>query len=305
MTESKRHCWRSVRMVRPRSPACWRTPTPSSVTTCRNDPTNPAYPFAPAGDEFFTNGCRQSYIILLSDGEPNLDLRPYCENGNGSCPFREPHVVAHELASPANPDLAVKTFTIGFGLSAGSGIDCNTLDPATDFANGGQCDGATGALKACCSLMRVAYEGGTKRAFFADNLTTLKTELSKILELISAESTSRTIPAFAGAASTQASSSDAPAVAYEFTSSFRPGLNSLWSGNLERHRWECKLQAGVLLPELQPVIDGKGDNFAGKRQHRQIDQPTRVHHLYRQPDQQRWFYHHRLPWDHSAQFGVQ
>ena len=227
-----------------------------------NDPVQPAYPFAPPGDPYFGDGCRESYIILLSDGEPNLDLRPFCENGNGVCPFREPHVVAKELSAPANPNLAVKTFTVGFGLSSASGIDCNTIDPATDFNSGGQCDGATGALKACCSLMRIAYEGGTQHAFFADNLTTLKSELSKILELISAASTSRTVPAFASAASTQASNSNAPAVAYEFTTSFRPGVNSLWSGNLERHRWECKLQSGVLVPELQAIDVAKGDNFS-------------------------------------------
>ncbi|MBM4361032.1 MAG: hypothetical protein FJ096_23280, partial [Deltaproteobacteria bacterium] len=38
--------------------------------------------------------------------------------------------------------------------------------------------------------------------------------------------------------------------------------NDLWTGNLERHRWQCKTINGELQAELQAVDTSKGDDFA-------------------------------------------
>jgi len=218
--------------------------------------------FAPYGDPMFQGGCRDSYILLLSDGEPNLDLRPDCESGNGVCPYKQPWEYAYDLANPPNPDHTVKTFVISFGVSQGPGFDCTTLSMPADLNTGGQCDGATGPLAACCTLSRIAYEGGTGQAYFADDQTSLAAAVAAVFAQVATASTSRTLPVFATATATQALNTNAPAVSYEFGSSFIPEPGSLWSGELERKRWECVLNAGNLAPELQAVSDSLGDDFS-------------------------------------------
>ncbi|MSP24287.1 MAG: hypothetical protein EXR75_03800 [Myxococcales bacterium] len=222
------------------------------------DPLDPSVAFAPAGDPKIAGGCRKTYVILLSDGEPNLDLRPYCEEVGGKCPYKLPHEYAADLFKVANPNLVIQTYAIGFGLSSSGGNDCTKLV----MPNDPKCVGATGTLKACCTLARIAHEGGTAKAYFADDVSTLKTTLSTVLSQIAGDATSRTLPVFSTATTTSATKGLAPAVAYQFTSSFNPGGAKLWTGNLERHRWVCKTKLGELVPELQKVESSKGDDFA-------------------------------------------
>ena len=40
---------------------------------------NTGQDFGPKNDQFYNLGCRKQFIILLSDGTPNEDLRPSCE----------------------------------------------------------------------------------------------------------------------------------------------------------------------------------------------------------------------------------
>ncbi|MBM4374140.1 MAG: hypothetical protein FJ095_03575 [Deltaproteobacteria bacterium] len=226
------------------------------------DPLDNAQYFAPAADGYTTGGCRANYVILLSDGEPNLDLRPFCEEKGGSCPFKKPHEIAYDLAHPSDPKTAVKVYTVGFGLSTVSGTDCRTLKMPTDFESGGKCVNATGGLKACCTLSRIAYEGGTTGAYFADDITSLKTALSSVLSNASSGTTSRTTPVFGNGSGLVLTSSNADAVAWEFTSSFNTKASDLWTGNLERRRWQCKTVNGELQAQLQNVDASKGDDFA-------------------------------------------
>jgi len=226
------------------------------------DPLDEVQYFAPAADGYSTGGCRANYVILLSDGEPNLDLRPFCEEQGGSCPYKKPHEIAYDLAHPSDPKTTVKVYTVGFGLSNGSGTDCRTLKMPADFESGGKCVNASGALKACCTLSRIAHEGGTSNAYFADDITSLKTALSDVLSQASSGTTSRTTPVFGNASGLISVKSNADAVAWEFTSSFNTKSNDLWTGNLERHRWQCKTINGELQAELQAVDTSKGDDFA-------------------------------------------
>lgn len=263
--------------------------------------------FGPINDPFdvptgaHPDGCRDTYIIVLSDGEPNMDMRgqcapavydgtapgggpgnPKCGNASGPdnycCPYQQPWEIAHDLALPGNPadpispltgPKQVKTFVIGFGLSVVNGVPCDTLTPA-DWAPAGQCTGAVGPLAACCTLARVAYEGGTHHAYFADDPASLQSALSTILGQIAAGSTSRTFPVFASATAAQAANAttNAPAASYQFLSSFETPAPSplnasigLWEGNLERKRYKCDTVAGVLQAVLQDVDPNVGDNF--------------------------------------------
>lgn len=225
-------------------------------------PVDPTKPFAPAGDPMITGGCRESFVIVLSDGEPNMDLRPYCQAGNGVCPYKESYEYAKDLATPLGNHPAVKTFAVGFGLASTANYDCSTLQMPADLQAGGACDGATGSLKACCTLSRIAYEGGTQTAYFADDITTLKSALSAVLDQIASSTTSRTLPTFATATATLAGNSQAPAVSYEFNTSFTPRPGELWGGTLERKRWRCENVNGSLQPVLKPIEASKGDDFS-------------------------------------------
>ena len=217
-------------------------------------------PFAPAGDPLVQGGCRKSFILLVSDGEPNLDLRPGCEQSgspNGKCPYKRGWERARDLylGTPS-----VGTFVVGFGLSQAAGVDCATLTSNDLLDTGGTCDGATGALKACCTLSRIALEGGTGNALFADDPVSLKNALAAVLDQVATQSTSRTLPVFAAASSqAQVGTSLAPAVSYEFNSAFTPTPGALWAGHLDRRRWACDTQN---VPNLEDVDDTKGDDFA-------------------------------------------
>lgn len=219
--------------------------------------------FGIAGDALFQNGCRDTYVVVLSDGEPNLDLRPDCEESgdpDGKCPFKQPYEIAKELYD-GSPH--VKTFAVGFGLSEASGVDCTELKMPEDFDAGQVCDNPSNAsVKACCTLARIAYEGGTENAYFADDKATLKQALSDVLNF-TVNSTSRTLPIFS-AASGAASDSNAPARSYEFSSSLNPNTNSLWNGNLQRKRTICVEDEGegTIEAEVVPVDEGAGDDFA-------------------------------------------
>jgi type IV pilus assembly protein PilY1 len=226
------------------------------------DPLDSSRYFAPAGDGYTSGGCRANYVILLSDGEPNLDLRPFCEESGGSCPFKKPHEIAHDLAYPSDPKNAIKVYTVGFGVSNVSGTDCRDLKMPGDFETGGKCVNATGSLAACCTLSRIAYEGGTEGAYFADDITELKTALANVLSQASSATTSRTTPVYGSASGLISVKSNADAVAWEFTSSFNTKSDKLWTGNLERHRWQCKTVNGALTAELQDVDTTKGDDYA-------------------------------------------
>ena len=234
------------------------------------------YPFAPHTDPFVQDGCRENFILLLSDGEPNLDMRPYCDQTgtpNGLCPYqRRGYERARDLytASPS-----IRTFTIGFGLSSGTGFDCTTINPAIDFTGVGKCVNPPAGLDACCNLSRIAFEGGTGNALFADNPTQLRNAIAAVLDAVSTQNTSRTRPVFASAASTVAGQSNAPAVSYEFGSSFTPDQGELWDGQLERKRWECVDVSGVLQPQLQAVDDTKGDDFAANVNQGKLVTPRR------------------------------
>lgn len=221
------------------------------------NPANTTLDFGPYRDPYYLGGCRRQFIIVLSDGEPNLDMRDTCATGNGKCPYKRPYEVAHDLATLANP---IKTFAVGFGLSTANGLDCSTLSASQLTDSNGICATATGTLKACCTLARIAYEGGTQKAYFANDLPTLKMALDSVLSIVAAGSTTRTFPTFSAAGTAQAQGT-ATAAGYQFNTSFNAAPGYLWTGNIERKRYVCENQNGVLKPVLSPLDPSKGDDF--------------------------------------------
>lgn len=222
-------------------------------------------PIGPAQDEYFTGGCRKTYVIVLSDGEPNLDLRKEgCATGDGKCPYDEPHVIAHDMATLGDPDTRVLTFAVGFGLSNAAGVDCNTIT-CDAFVAGGQCEApANSALAACCTLTRIACEGGTGKAYFADDVGGLKSALSQVIGQITTGSKTRTVPAFGSTSAAPGVQGNAEAVGYRFGAQFdTPSSSPLWVGRLVRERYKCvSSNGGPAKSEPQPVDASRGDNFA-------------------------------------------
>lgn len=222
--------------------------------------------FGPKDDAYVNGGCRKSSIILLTDGEPNLDLRPYCADTPpvglppGSCPYDVPYTIANAL-STGTPSANV--FVVGFApstVTVGAGsVDCTTMSVTDLTAPAGVCstNPANKALQVCCTLNRIAYEGGTSRAYFANDPAALKAALSTILGA-AGTATSRTVPSF-GSASV---SSDGFG-AFRISSGVAASTLGLSNGKLERTRYQCVQNTGTGLIEQtpQPKDDAKGDDF--------------------------------------------
>ena len=193
-----------------------------------SDPLDNSKDFGPYADPYITGGCRNNFIVLLSDGEPNLDLRPFCEGAGppaGVCPYDKPEEIAFDLASNPDPARRTKTFVIGFSVSNvtlqnSTNVDCETLTDTDLNSPTGLCatNPDESKLQACCNLNRIAYNGGTTRAFFADDIDELRSALSAVLSSIATSTTSRTLPVFASSPTV----SDPFAAGYRFYSSFEP-----------------------------------------------------------------------------------
>jgi len=239
-----------------------------------NDPTGPKV------DAF--GSCRGDFIILITDGFPNSDLRPNCEpnpadpkaapswstssppgscstalGSPGCCPTKRAQDITYDLAHPPAGKPVVKTFVVGFALSddLGAPVDCSTIDPGA-----GDCSSSTldPKFKPCCTLHEMAFNGGTNRALLASDTSTLRAALVKAMsEATASTSTSRTMPVFTGASSTGSSNGQ-----YEFRSSFKVNAFSAWTGVLERVRWECSSASGTFKADPVLVDKASGDDFA-------------------------------------------
>jgi type IV pilus assembly protein PilY1 len=231
------------------------------------DPLNTANDFGPYHDPYVTDsvvpgGCRKRFVVLLSDGQPNMDLRPDCSDGASEpfCPFKKPETIALGLRSADRP---IETRVIGFALSKftvkGRGeVTCNNLAD-TDFdpkqpsglCNSSDADNLTNtALQACCALNRIAVAGGSganPRALFADNREDLRQKLSQILNEMSPVTT-RSPPAIGGAAGGSGG--------FRFFPSVEPTTGGMWAGALRRQRFECKSGvASAITPDANAQDD--------------------------------------------------
>ena len=98
----------------------------------------------PRSDPFVTGGCRDQFVILLTDGAPNLDLRNLgspasCGNGDENttpplppqyCPFYLPSRTATRLRTDVTGSMKpIETFVVGFSVGGDS--------PPTAAANDG------------------------------------------------------------------------------------------------------------------------------------------------------------------------
>lgn len=218
--------------------------------------------------------CRGNFVILITDGFPNSDLRPNCENnpdpkmsatwpgcdtatgGGGCCPTKRPQDITYDLAHPPADKPEVKTFVVGFALSddMGAPVDCNSIDPKSGICSTSTLDPK---YRPCCTLHEMAFNGGTDKALLANDTDTLRAALVDAMSKATAStSTSRTVPVFAPGVAASGGGQ------YEFRSSFKVNAFGPWTGVLERIRWECK---GATAGGAAAAVDldaAKGDDFA-------------------------------------------
>jgi type IV pilus assembly protein PilY1 len=214
---------------------------------------------------------REQVVILLTDGQPNMDLRPYCTDNSesplGVCPFDLPEDITRRLNSATAEHKKIPTYVVGFALDKvdhdnnplTAALDCNTITAtdvdttsATNLCNK-PASANNQALQACCALQRIALAGG-RSAYFANNRETLRSQLSQILST-QRTATSRTQPV-------QASGSGGGGIGgnFRFFTGFKPGNLTPWTGTLERQRFECPTVStdGATPIEIDP---GDGDDF--------------------------------------------
>lgn len=245
---------------------------------------------SPRFDEYVECGCREQHIILITDGEPNLDLRPDCEaegigTGGGAgldgvCPYEDtPAEILEELAdgstvqqacSPADTGVnryQILTHVVGFSTDtyAGGTLQCaelrtNSVDWNVDGT--GTCatnNGADPDLEVCCTLHQLAAAGsadGLGEPYLAPDSAGLQAALGDIMEAIVGGTASATQPVRSpGVGLTD----NTGAVAFRILTSYRTdtGTSGVWGGEIERLRWTCN--SGV--PEEQPKDVGLGDDF--------------------------------------------
>jgi type IV pilus assembly protein PilY1 len=239
------------------------------------DPLNAGEYFGPSKDPLVQAKCRPNYIILLTDGEPNLDLRPSCVGGSADhCPYDTPETIVNDLVtSTTNPQ--VRTFVVGFSLGraastadGGSAVDCATMNLATECSP----LPADDALRACCVMNNIAFNGTPvalrgqppatpgahleDHAFFPKTPTELRSSLSQIFQKLLTKTTGRTYPVTTSAGG---AGDKTGAAGFEFTSGTLPLSTGLWQGVLTRSRITC--DQTTLKPSVQPVDPNLGDDF--------------------------------------------
>jgi type IV pilus assembly protein PilY1 len=220
------------------------------------DPTGPQQT-----DVFVSGNCRQEYIIILTDGAPNEDMRPDCaaaaSTGSpaGVCPFATPQTIAGNLYNGGKPSGAnqfVTTYVIGFAVSTYEGTG-GTTSACSSLVSGGQlasmCLTAvpTDSYYPCCQLQEIALAGGSGQAYFADSPGDLQNALGSILANIAKQATTRTVPAYSPVITNVLSTASTPNQEI-FYASFSPSPGQAWSGDVQRSRFYCGSSSSSALP---------------------------------------------------------
>ena len=218
----------------------------------------------PKADPYVTGGCRKEFIILITDGAPNLDLRPSCAvtpaNPAGQCPYSKTEDTVADLYNKTG-GAQVTTYVIGFAVSDANDVPvtCSDVVVANGSLDATKCSDPK--YTTCCELERIALagSGGKKSAFFAEDPAALSSKLSAVIADITAKTTTRTVPAYSPVvADVPDSSTNANASLY--LASLYPTPSKPWSGNITRQRYVCD-KTNFTLPSVPASAAVDGDDF--------------------------------------------
>ncbi len=246
-------------------------------------------------DPYVSGGCRDQFVILLTDGAPNLNLRTSCEGTGGQCPYPAStgptgtqQSIAWDIARSLKTGTGhhpVPVYVIGFsvnGANNGSGDgfpsgfqtspnnNCSTWFYSS--AAGGF-NGSSSAMSsycratpptpgttadACCQLNEIAYFGsaGSAPPYFAESQRDLATAFGRVLADITKSASTRTVPAYSSVF-TSTSDGTTRDITASFVASFVPNPRKPWSGQIDRNRSVCV--GGT--PTAAPFSAALGDAF--------------------------------------------
>ncbi len=242
-------------------------------------------PAGPLSDPLVHSGgtpCRKEFIILVTDGAPNLDLQPSCSSAgdagvNGHCPFNTPQQIAANLFNngvPNGSQQSITTYVIGFATSSfaddgGNPVDCKGLVTSGTLAS--KCTPPAPGLPIsdltyapCCALEDIAIAGAPAsppapppggHAFFAQSPQDLQNALQAIIGAINTGQTTRTTPAFSPVLS-------ATGNAQEYSASFQPNVGGPWTGDITRTTYKCPATPNTGPPVPTPPDPTVGDDFS-------------------------------------------
>lgn len=242
------------------------------------------------------NQCRDQYVIVLTDGAPNMDLRTACQGGGGNCPFATINGPTGLVRALYNGDASayggsagnknIKVFVIGFSVNGtnpatdgfpaalpGASRSClGWFNDATVGGNGTVTGMRTACTttppasgttaEACCTLNEMAYigSGGLDGA-------------PSPSPAFFAESQADLAAAFAailGSISKGVTTRTVPAYGPPtqngtaaqsaiFNASFDPQLTGAWRGDVTRFRTTCNVGTGART--FAPFDANQGDSF--------------------------------------------
>lgn len=223
-------------------------------------------------DVYVQGGCRENFVILVSDGAPNLDARPQClpegpAAPDGKCPFKLPEEIADQMLKGTDGTLSgnkVTTYVIGFAVSKiedDTPIECEDLARDPVAFNNVCSDPTKKALYgACCTLEKIAISGGTEKAYFVKTQQDLSAALADIIGRIGRRMTTRTVPAYSPQVAEVSNDPANPITnASIFLSAFKPSPGEAWRGTVQRTRYVCGSNFQLQTPTLDLT---KGDDFA-------------------------------------------
>ncbi len=262
------------------------TPIDGMIFDAKDYLTSTSHPFGPKGpngDDYVKQGCRDQFVVLLTDGAPNLSMRPACEPDltGTRCPFNRTSVeTAGDLFSQEIP-----TYVIGFSVNgenvATDGFPASLVDrTCRGFLNMTGISGSASALKtycasnprpagstaeACCRLNDIAFAGSggltgdpnARGAYFVESQADLVLAFGRIMAGITRDASTRTIPTYSPVVNFT-SASTGKIRSGEFVASFIPSAQRIWSGEIDRKRSYCIGST----PTLQGQSTAEGDSYA-------------------------------------------
>ncbi|MCC7535823.1 MAG: hypothetical protein IT379_06405 [Deltaproteobacteria bacterium] len=205
------------------------------------------------GDGYYE--CRTRFVIILSDGRPNLDFRDdpiNCDQGTSRCPYPLPVANVNRLYEDHN----VRTAVIGFAATGEPDFPQMRAELEAIAAAGRTDDCIARAVAAGMPPLQ-APDGSASRVFWATNRAQLMNAMSAIIDAcVNTVPTSRTRTSFAPISSASGGQ-------YQIQSSFQVGAGEPWRGFLERRRFTCNIPAaGPPTVVDQPLDTALGDDIA-------------------------------------------
>lgn len=242
----------------------------------------------PKDDPYVATKCRGQYIILLTDGAPNLNMRPSCQGTGGVCPYPS---TASQIAAALYADTTkpVTTYVIGFSVNGSSSIGGDGFPAGYNTTPKNNCkawyEGVGGtptamatacattpptagtAAAACCALNEIAYAGSGGAGagsdavgpFFAESQADIVLSFGRVLAAITKAVSTRTVPTYTPAIYNSTGFNSGAATA-QFLGSFIPNAEKPWSGEIFRERSVCG--GSPLAPVAQSASVTAGDSEA-------------------------------------------